>query len=55
MIAADFVIVASGTASLECALLGKPMCIIYKSSLITYIAAMKLIRVKIFRLMQFIK
>ena len=46
MTAADFVIVASGTASLESALLEKPMCIIYKSSLLTYIAAMKLIRVK---------
>ncbi len=46
MTAADFVIVASGTASLECALLEKPMCIIYKSSLLTYIAAMKLIKVK---------
>lgn len=42
----DCVVVASGTASLECALLEKPMCIIYKSSLLTYIAAMKLIRVK---------
>lgn len=46
MAAADFVIVASGTASLECALLEKPMCIIYKSSFITYHAAMKLIKVK---------
>lgn len=46
MAAADFVIVASGTASLECALLKKPMCIIYKSSLLTYIAAMTLIKVK---------
>ena len=46
MDAADFVIVASGTASLECALLGKPMCIIYKSSFFTYLAAMKLIKVK---------
>lgn len=42
----DCVIVASGTASLECALLLKPMCIIYKSSLITYYAATKLIKVK---------
>jgi len=42
----DFVIVASGTASLECALLTKPMCIIYKSSLLTFIAASKLMRVK---------
>ena len=46
MAAADFVIVASGTASLECALLKKPMCIIYKSSFITYILAAKLIKVK---------
>lgn len=42
----DFVAVASGTASLECALLLKPMCIIYKSSFITYLAANKLIKVK---------
>jgi lipid-A-disaccharide synthase len=42
----DIVLVASGTASLECALLEKPMCIIYKASLISYIAAMKLIKVK---------
>lgn len=46
MAASDFVIVASGTASLECALLEKPMCIIYKSSFITYLLAMKLIKVK---------
>lgn len=46
MAAADFVIVASGTASLECALLEKPMCIIYKSSFITYVAALKLIKVR---------
>lgn len=46
MAAADFVIVASGTASLECALLEKPMCIIYKSSFLTYVLAAKLIKVK---------
>lgn len=46
MTAADFVIVASGTASLECALLEKPMCIIYKASLLTYIVATKLIKVR---------
>lgn len=46
MAAADFVIVASGTASLECALLKKPMCIIYKSSFLTYLLAAKLIKVK---------
>lgn len=42
----DCVVVASGTASLECALLEKPMCIIYKASLLTYVAATKFIRVK---------
>lgn len=42
----DCVIVASGTASLECALLEKPMCIIYKASLLTYMATFKLIKVK---------
>lgn len=41
----DCVVVASGTASLECALLMKPMCIVYKASLITYIAATKLIKI----------
>lgn len=46
----DCVVVASGTASLECALLEKPMCIIYKGSTLSYIAAMKLIRVKFFGL-----
>ncbi len=39
------VVVASGTASLECALLNKPMCIVYKASLLTYILATLFIRV----------
>lgn len=42
----DAVVVASGTASLECALLLKPMCIIYKTSTLTYLAATRLIKVK---------
>ena len=46
----DCVVVASGTASLECALLAKPMCIIYKGSLLSYMAAFKLIKVKYFGL-----
>lgn len=46
MAASDFVIVASGTASLESALLKKPMCIIYKSSVFTSYLAMKLIKIK---------
>ncbi len=41
----DCVVVASGTASLECALQIKPMCIIYKASWLTYLAALKLIKV----------
>lgn len=42
----DCVVVASGTASLECALLGKPMCIIYKASWLTALLAFRLIKVK---------
>lgn len=42
----DCVIVASGTASLECALLEKPMCIIYKSSLLTYLIASQVIKIR---------
>lgn len=43
---ADFVIVASGTASLECALLEKPMCIIYQSSFISYLIASQVIQTR---------
>lgn len=46
MAAADFVIVASGTASLECALLQKPMCIVYRGSRLSYYLAMKLVKVR---------
>lgn len=42
----DCTIVASGTASLECALLAKPMCIIYKASYLTAMIASQVIRVK---------
>ncbi|ASQ45794.1 lipid-A-disaccharide synthase [Legionella clemsonensis] len=51
----DCVIVASGTASLECALLEKPMCIIYKASLISYIAAMQVLKVKYLGLCNLLK
>jgi len=44
--AADAVVVASGTASLECAVLGKASCIIYKSSWINYYLARRLMKVK---------
>lgn len=43
---AHFTIVASGTASLEAALIGTPMVIIYKTSLLTYLAARKLVKIK---------
>lgn len=42
----DAVIVASGTASLECALLTKPMCIIYRASWLTYLIATRVMRVR---------
>ncbi|MGQ3892677.1 lipid-A-disaccharide synthase [Legionella sp. CNM-4043-24] len=42
----DCVVVASGTASLECALLLKPMCIIYKVSMLTAFIAKKLVKVR---------
>jgi len=41
----DLAIVCSGTATLECALLGTPMIITNKGSFLTYIAAKSLIRV----------
>lgn len=44
--ASDAVIVASGTASLEAALVRKPMCVLYRASYLTYVVAMRLIRVK---------
>ena len=44
--ASDFVIVASGTATLEAALLNTPMLIVYKTSLLTYFIGRILIRVK---------
>ena len=46
MQASDAVIVASGTASLESAILLKPTCIIYKSSWFNYYLAQRLMKVK---------
>ena len=45
MNAADAVVVASGTASLESALLNKPTCIIYKSSWLNYFLARQFMKV----------
>lgn len=44
--ASDAVVVASGTASLECALLKKPSCIIYRSSWLNYYLATLFMKVK---------
>lgn len=41
----DFAVVASGTATLEMAILGVPMVIVYKVSKITYLLAKRLVRV----------
>ncbi|MBI4436553.1 MAG: lipid-A-disaccharide synthase [Candidatus Omnitrophica bacterium] len=41
----DFSLVASGTATLENAILGKPMVILYKTSLLTYLLARNLIQI----------
>ena len=46
MALSDLIITASGTATLEAALLGKPMVIVYKVSSLTYWVARALIRVK---------
>ena len=43
--ALDFALIASGTATLEAALLGTPFFLIYKASLTTYILGKRLIRV----------
>lgn len=43
--ASDFCMVASGTATLETAIIGKPMAILYKVSLLTYWALKMFIRV----------
>lgn len=42
----DVAVVASGTASLECSLINKPMCIFYKVSFLSYLAASAILRVK---------
>jgi len=43
--ASDFAIVASGTATLETAILNKPMVIVYKTSLLTWLLARLLIKI----------
>lgn len=43
--ASDAVAVSSGTATVECALLGRPMVVVYRMSAVTYVIARGLVRV----------
>jgi len=43
---ADLNLVASGTATLECAILGKPLFVLYKTSPLTYIIAKNLVKIQ---------
>lgn len=52
--ATDFCIVASGTATLETAILAKPMVIIYKTSPITYLLAKLFVKIKFIGLVNII-
>lgn len=45
MNASDVCIVASGTATLETAIMGKPMVVAYKTSLLTYLLAKQLVKI----------
>ncbi len=42
---ADLNLVASGTATLECAILGRPLFVLYKTSLLTYLIAKSVIKI----------
>lgn len=42
---ADLNLVASGTATLECAMLGRPLFVLYKTSIVTYLIARSLISI----------
>lgn len=41
----DFVITKSGTSTVECALIGTPFCVVYKTGLVNYAIGKRLIRV----------
>ncbi|MBF0558108.1 MAG: lipid-A-disaccharide synthase, partial [Nitrospirae bacterium] len=46
LMAADIAVIASGTATLQAALLGVPMVVVYKLSSFTYFAAKRIVKVK---------
>ena len=45
MTCSDLNLVASGTATLECAILGRPLFVLYRTSQLTYLIAKKLIKI----------
>lgn len=52
--ACDLVLVTSGTATLECALLERPMLIVYKTSWLTYLLSRLLIRIRMIGLVNIV-
>ena len=45
MVASDYLVIASGTATLQAALIGTPMVIVYRVSLLTYLIAKCLVTI----------
>jgi len=52
--AADVALTSSGTATLECAVLGTPTIVMYRLSRLTYLAALKLVKVPFFSLVNIV-
>ena len=51
---ADFSVVKSGTSTLEAGLAGNPMCVVYKSSAISYAIAHQLVNIPVFSLVNIV-
>ena len=52
--AADVALSSSGTATLECAVLGTPTIVMYRLSRLTYLLALKLVKVPFFSLVNIV-
>lgn len=52
--AADFSVVKSGTSTLEAGLAGKPMCVLYKGSAVSYAIAHLLVNIPVFSLVNIV-